>query len=87
MALDTIKDLIHSDSPRSSIIARGWVRTKRDSKACSFLEITDGSCFKGLQVVVAHFDRRCRRSDGRFDRVSRRRAEVGDAGEGTAHRW
>jgi asparaginyl-tRNA synthetase len=53
MALDTIKDLIHaSDSPRSSIIARGWVRTKRDSKACSFLEITDGSCFKGLQVVV-----------------------------------
>jgi asparaginyl-tRNA synthetase len=52
MALDTIKDLIHSDSPRSGILARGWVRTKRDSKACSFLEITDGSCFKGLQVVV-----------------------------------
>ena len=28
------------------------MRTRRDSKACSFLELTDGSCFKGLQVVV-----------------------------------
>jgi len=52
MSLDTINSLIHSESARPGIIARGWVRTKRDSKACSFLEISDGSCFKGLQVVV-----------------------------------
>lgn len=52
MSLDTIQSLLNSTSPRSDIIARGWVRTKRDSKACSFLEISDGSCFKGLQVVV-----------------------------------
>ncbi|MFO1486112.1 MAG: asparagine--tRNA ligase [Verrucomicrobiaceae bacterium] len=52
MSLDTVQSLLNSASPRSDIIARGWVRTKRDSKACSFLEITDGSCFKGLQVVV-----------------------------------
>jgi len=49
---ETIQDLLHASEPRSGILARGWVRTKRDSKACSFLEITDGSCFKGLQVVV-----------------------------------
>lgn len=32
---------------------RGWVRTRRDSKAgFSFLEINDGSCFGNLQVVA-----------------------------------
>lgn len=29
----------------------GWVRTIRDSKALGFMELNDGSCFKGLQVV------------------------------------
>ena len=29
----------------------GWVRTVRDSKALGFMEINDGSCFKGVQVV------------------------------------
>lgn len=30
----------------------GWVRTIRDSKTLGFMEINDGSCFKGLQVVL-----------------------------------
>lgn len=30
----------------------GWVRTIRDSKAIGFMEINDGSCFTGLQVVL-----------------------------------
>jgi len=30
----------------------GWVRTLRDSKAIGFLELNDGSCFKGVQVVM-----------------------------------
>ncbi len=29
----------------------GWVRTIRDSKAIGFMEINDGSCFKGIQIV------------------------------------
>jgi asparaginyl-tRNA synthetase len=49
---ETIRQVLASESPRPSITVRGWVRTRRDSKACSFLELTDGSCFKGLQVVV-----------------------------------
>ncbi|HYF36493.1 MAG TPA: asparagine--tRNA ligase [Prosthecobacter sp.] len=49
---DSLRQILDSDSPRPGITVRGWVRTKRDSKACSFLEITDGSRFKGLQVVV-----------------------------------
>ena len=49
---DSLRQILASDTPLSAITVRGWVRTKRDSKACSFLEITDGSCFRGLQVVV-----------------------------------
>lgn len=30
----------------------GWVRTRRDSKEFSFLEINDGSCFGSIQVLV-----------------------------------
>ncbi|HQH63112.1 MAG TPA: OB-fold nucleic acid binding domain-containing protein, partial [Clostridiales bacterium] len=29
----------------------GWVKTVRDSKNVGFLQISDGSVFKGLQVV------------------------------------
>ena len=30
----------------------GWVRTVRNSKALGFIELNDGSCFKGLQIVL-----------------------------------
>ena len=30
----------------------GWVRTARDSKNVSFLEVNDGSCFRSLQLVI-----------------------------------
>ncbi|MGE4538208.1 MAG: asparagine--tRNA ligase [Desulfovibrio sp.] len=30
----------------------GWVRTRRDAKGFSFLEINDGSCLTNLQVIV-----------------------------------
>ena len=37
----------------SEVTVRGWVRTRRDSKAgLSFLNISDGSCFAPIQVVV-----------------------------------
>lgn len=37
----------------SEVTVRGWIRTRRDSKAgLSFLAITDGSCFDSLQVVA-----------------------------------
>ena len=32
---------------------RGWVRTRRDSKAgLSFVQLHDGSCFEPVQVVA-----------------------------------
>ena len=37
----------------TTVIVRGWVRTRRDSKAgLSFVNVHDGSCFSALQVVV-----------------------------------
>ena len=36
-----------------TVRVRGWVRTRRDTKAgCSFLAVHDGSCFNPVQVVV-----------------------------------
>ncbi|OSN07104.1 asparagine--tRNA ligase [Lonsdalea iberica] len=37
----------------SEVTVRGWVRTRRDSKAgISFIAVYDGSCFDSLQAVV-----------------------------------
>jgi asparaginyl-tRNA synthetase len=41
-----------SESELDQILIQGWVRTRRDSKAFSFLEINDGSCLKGIQVII-----------------------------------
>ena len=40
-------------SVSSEVTVQGWVRTRRDSKAgLSFLDLHDGSCFSGIQVVA-----------------------------------
>ncbi|MEM1091568.1 MAG: asparagine--tRNA ligase [Pseudomonadota bacterium] len=37
----------------SEVTVQAWVRTRRDSKAgFSFLQLSDGSCFSGIQAVV-----------------------------------
>ncbi len=36
----------------TATVAYGWVKTRRDSKGISFVQINDGSCFKDLQVIV-----------------------------------
>ena len=35
------------------IIVQGWVKTSRNSKNITFVELSDGSCFKTLQIVCA----------------------------------
>lgn len=47
-----IKHLLASKEPRDEVTVKGWVRTRRDSKGFSFLELNDGSCLANLQVVV-----------------------------------
>ncbi len=36
----------------TSAVICGWVRTARDSKNVSFLEVNDGTCFRSLQLVI-----------------------------------
>ncbi len=49
---DRIKDLLMKNPSTEVVIAEGWVKTKRDSKNVCFLELNDGSCLKGLQIVI-----------------------------------
>jgi len=36
----------------TTITVRGWARTIRDMKAYGFIDLNDGSCFKGIQIVL-----------------------------------
>ncbi len=47
-----IKHVLAATEPRDAVSVKGWVRTRRDSKGFSFLELNDGSCLANLQVVV-----------------------------------
>src|SRR5215469_1809238 len=47
-----IKHALAATEPKEAVTIKGWVRTRRDSKGFSFLELNDGSCLASLQVVV-----------------------------------
>jgi len=47
-----IKEMLQNLPGEDQVVARGWVRTRRDAKDFSFLEINDGSCLKNLQVIA-----------------------------------
>ncbi len=47
-----IKRVLNSTEPLEQLTVKGWIRTRRDSKGFSFLELNDGSCLANLQVVV-----------------------------------
>ncbi|MEI8611400.1 asparagine--tRNA ligase [Enterovibrio sp. Hal110] len=49
-----VADVLHGKTEvDSEVTVRGWIRTRRDSKAgISFLAIYDGSCFDPIQAVV-----------------------------------
>ncbi|MBQ6124511.1 MAG: asparagine--tRNA ligase [Spirochaetales bacterium] len=49
---DLISKLKTMEPGPDTIRVEGWVRTKRDSKTVTFIEVNDGSCLKGLQVVA-----------------------------------
>jgi asparaginyl-tRNA synthetase len=53
MSATRILNLLQDGQPGSLATVRGWVRTKREAKGLTFLEINDGSCLQGLQVVVS----------------------------------
>ncbi|CAK8718411.1 MAG: asparaginyl-tRNA synthetase [Candidatus Electronema aureum] len=50
--LPRIKELLHTAPAEQTVEVQGWVRTCRDSGSLCFIEVTDGSCLAGLQVVA-----------------------------------
>lgn len=47
-----IVDALQAEEATKEIKICGWVRTRRDAKGFSFLEMNDGSCLKNLQAIV-----------------------------------
>ncbi|KPA15050.1 asparaginyl-tRNA synthetase [Candidatus Magnetomorum sp. HK-1] len=47
-----VYDCLNINTPSEKVLVKGWIRTKRDSKQCSFIEINDGSSLKNLQIIV-----------------------------------
>ncbi len=65
-----IADVLQLEEARGDLAVCGWVRTRRDAKGFSFLEINDGSCLANLQCIV--------------DSGSPASASLGKAGTGAA---
>ncbi|MBU0505222.1 MAG: asparagine--tRNA ligase [bacterium] len=52
MEHQSIKNIFTEKPLEKSVLIKGWLRTARHSKGLSFLEVNDGSCFSGLQVIA-----------------------------------
>jgi asparaginyl-tRNA synthetase len=48
----SVKNALQSTAPVAAIQVQGWVRTRRDSKDFSFIELNDGSCLRSLQIIA-----------------------------------
>lgn len=47
-----IIDVLQLKNEQDSILIKGWIRTLRESKAFSFIELNDGSCLSNIQIIV-----------------------------------
>src|SRR2546423_8439834 len=56
MSTESISDLLRGKAATGqTVTAKGWVRSRRDSKGgFSFIAVHDGSCFDAIQVVAPH---------------------------------
>jgi asparaginyl-tRNA synthetase len=48
----SVKDALLSTAPVPAVLVKGWVRTRRDSKDLSFIEVNDGSSLRNLQIIA-----------------------------------
>src|ERR1700688_5257416 len=48
----SVKNTLQSAAPVAPILVQGWVRTRRDSKDFSFIELNDGSSLRSLQIIA-----------------------------------
>ncbi|MBQ9035584.1 MAG: asparagine--tRNA ligase [Alphaproteobacteria bacterium] len=47
-----IAKLLASEKTIEQVLVQGWVKTKRDAKDFSFIELNDGSCLKNIQIIA-----------------------------------
>lgn len=47
-----IAQLLSRTEPLDDVLVKGWVRTRRDAKTFSFIEVNDGSGLKNVQVIA-----------------------------------
>jgi len=47
-----IKQLLAAQTAPGTVRVCGWVRTRRDAKGFSFMEVNDGSCLENIQVIA-----------------------------------
>src|SRR6201998_1415021 len=52
MTTTPIKVALQRSGPIDAIQVQGWVRTRRDSKDFSFIELNDGSSLRNLQIIA-----------------------------------
>src|SRR5437764_3952713 len=50
----SVKDALNQTAPVEQMLVQGWVRTRRDSKDFSFIELNDGSSLRNLQIIARH---------------------------------
>src|SRR5437870_12204123 len=50
----SVKDALNRTAPIAPISVQGWVRTRRDSKDFSFIELNDGSTLRNLQIIASN---------------------------------
>src|SRR5213082_3933294 len=48
----SVKNALNQTAPIAPILVQGWVRTRRDSKDFSFIEVNDGSSLRNLQIIA-----------------------------------
>jgi asparaginyl-tRNA synthetase len=48
----SVKEALNKTAPVKNMVVQGWVRTRRDSKDFSFIELNDGSSLRNLQIIA-----------------------------------
>ena len=57
MQRSKIKDIFALEQAGGDVLVQGWVKTRRSSKAVTFVQITDGSTLQDLQIVIGEDNR------------------------------
>ncbi|KAF9433162.1 hypothetical protein BGZ76_009812 [Entomortierella beljakovae] len=48
----TIKSILATTEPGTPVMLQGWIRSSRNQKHVTFLEVNDGSSLKGVQAIL-----------------------------------